>query len=284
MTDIATVTDRVTDTYLRRSLDGDRGLLDAIDNAPFGPAFLAANGGQLLPRPLFVAEDTMVRFSVDLSEFFDLLTSLPRRLFDGDVAAYCAALGMEKQRAAILSRYPGKPTKYGRVDAYHDGDSLRLLEFNIGSALGGIDRAEIGRILLRVLCGRSEVLCGDDGRPGARGGARHHRRDHRTRRAAFPARQADRPDPAPLHGERDGHRARGGRGGRVDLPRARRGPGRAVDLAAQFAVPQQGGADADVGLPAARGVHGRGGRTGRPGAAVDAAARERRDRGRRADG
>jgi len=150
MTDIVTGTDRVTDTYLRRCLDGDRGLLDVIDNAPFGPAFQAANGGQLLPRPLFVARETIDRFSADLSEFFDLLTSLPRRLFDGDVAAYCAALGMEKQRAAILSRYPDKPTKYGRVDAYHDGESLRLLEFNIGSALGGIDRAEIGRMLLRV--------------------------------------------------------------------------------------------------------------------------------------
>jgi hypothetical protein len=150
MTEIVTGTDRVTDTYLRRCLDGDRGLLDVIDNAPFGPAFQAANGGQLLPRPLFVARDTIEAFSADLSEFFDLLTSLPRRLFDGDVAAYCAALGMEKRRAAILSEYPSPPTKYGRVDAYHDGESLRLLEFNIGSALGGIDRAEIGRMLLRV--------------------------------------------------------------------------------------------------------------------------------------
>ncbi|HEY0167663.1 MAG TPA: hypothetical protein VGB75_11540 [Jatrophihabitans sp.] len=150
MTDIDTMTDPVTDAYLRRCLDGDRGLLDAIANAPFSEVFLAANANQLLPRPLFIAEATISRFSADLSGFFDLLTSLPQRMFDGDVAAYCAALGMERQRAAILSRYPGKPTKYGRVDAYHDGESLRLLEFNIGSAQGGIDRSEIGRMLLQV--------------------------------------------------------------------------------------------------------------------------------------
>ncbi|WP_083661258.1 hypothetical protein [Actinophytocola xanthii] len=149
-TDSAVTTDRVTDAYLRRCLAGDRGLLDAVARAPFGQAFLAANGDQLLPRPLFLAEETVGRFSADLAVFFDLLTSLPERLFDGDTAGYCAALGMERRRAAILSRHPGRPERYGRVDAYHDGESLRLLEFNIGSAQGGIDRSEIGRMLLRV--------------------------------------------------------------------------------------------------------------------------------------
>ncbi|MFI5494179.1 hypothetical protein [Actinoplanes sp. NPDC051859] len=150
MTDTATRTDRVTDDYLQRCLGGDRGLLEAIAKAPFGAAFLAANEGHLLPRPLFVDEDVIGGFSADLGGFFDLLTSVPQRIFDGDVAAYCATLGMEPQRAAILSRYPGKPTKYGRADAYHDGERLRLLEVNVGSAQGGIDYSEIGRMLLKV--------------------------------------------------------------------------------------------------------------------------------------
>lgn len=149
MTDTLT-TDRVTDAYLRRCLDGDRGLLNVVGKAAFGEKFLAANATQLLPRPLFIAEDTITRFSEDLFVFFELLTSLPQRVFDGDLAAYCAALGMEERRAAILAQYPGRPIRHGRVDAYHDGSALRLLEFNIGSALGGIDRAEIGRMLLRV--------------------------------------------------------------------------------------------------------------------------------------
>jgi hypothetical protein len=148
--DTVTATDRVTQAYLDRCLDGDRGLLEAIGKARFGEKFLAANGPHLLSRPLFLDEGILSRFNADLDVFFDLLTSLPQRVFDGDMAAYCAALGMEKQRAAILAQYPGKPTKYGRVDAYHDGESLRLLEFNIGSALGGIDRAVIGPALLEV--------------------------------------------------------------------------------------------------------------------------------------
>ncbi|HVK25521.1 MAG TPA: hypothetical protein VM677_29530 [Actinokineospora sp.] len=144
------MTDHVTDTYLRRCLDGDRGLLDAVANAPFGEKFRVANEKELLPRPLFISDKVITQFSADLLVFFDLLTSLPDRLFDGDLAAYCAALDMEPQRAAILSGFPGKPTVYGRVDAYHDGETLRLLEFNIGSAQGGIDRSEIGRGLLQV--------------------------------------------------------------------------------------------------------------------------------------
>jgi hypothetical protein len=150
MTDTVATTDRVTEAYLNRCLDGDRGLLEAISKARFGEKFLAANGPHLLPRPLFLDDGILSRFSADLDVFFDLLTSLPQRVFDGDLTAYCAALGMETQRAAILAQYPGKPTKYGRVDAYHDGEALRLLEFNIGSALGGIDRSEIGRALLEV--------------------------------------------------------------------------------------------------------------------------------------
>ena len=150
MTGTTIATDRVTEDYLKRCLSGDRGLLDVVAQAPFGRAFLAAHDGHLLPRPLFISDEAIGRFSADLSGFFDLLTSVPQRIFDGDVAAYCAALGMEAQRAAILSRYPGPPTKYGRADVYHDGEALRLLEVNVGSAQGGIDRFEFGRMLLRV--------------------------------------------------------------------------------------------------------------------------------------
>jgi len=150
MTETATMTDPVTDDYLRRCLDGDRGLLEALAHTTFDPTFEAANGGALLPRPLFVRDDVIERFTADLTGFVNLLTALPQRVFDGDVGAYCTALGMEPRRAAILARYPGRATVYGRADAYHDGRTLRLLEVNVGSAQGGIHFAEIGRMLLQV--------------------------------------------------------------------------------------------------------------------------------------
>ena len=56
------------------------------------------------------------------------------------------------ERLAELMRLgaTGHPELYGRADAYHDGTSYKLLEFNVGSELGGIDAAQVNRALLNV--------------------------------------------------------------------------------------------------------------------------------------
>jgi hypothetical protein len=50
-------------------------------------------------------------------------------------------LGIDDQRGAWMRRLlgDGPPPLYGRADTYYDGSSFKLLEFNIGSALGGLD-------------------------------------------------------------------------------------------------------------------------------------------------
>ena len=105
----------------------------------------------VLARPLFVDHDEITGFGDDLTALFTLLTSLPARCFDGDLQRYCAALGMD-ERLADLMRLgaTGHPELYGRADAYHDGTSYKLLEFNVGSELGGIDAAQVNRALLNV--------------------------------------------------------------------------------------------------------------------------------------
>ncbi|HKT06032.1 MAG TPA: hypothetical protein VJT31_41525 [Rugosimonospora sp.] len=142
--------DRVTDSYVSRCSAGDRGLLDVMRTADFPPAFRAAYGQRLLARPLFVADRTLRRFTDDLVAFFHLMTSLPQRLYGGDIPAYCAALGIDAERTEVLRRFPLPPTVYGRADLYHDGETYKLLEFNVGSSLGGSDRAQIPPALLRV--------------------------------------------------------------------------------------------------------------------------------------
>jgi hypothetical protein len=146
------VTDFVTESYNRQCLAGDRALLDAMSNASarFPQAFGASCDQRLLPRPFFVSEAEILTFTDDLIALFDVLVSLPQRLFDGDVTRYADALGIDARRAAVMTRLNGRPTLYGRADLYHDGTSFKLLELNLGSELGGTDRAEISRTLLEV--------------------------------------------------------------------------------------------------------------------------------------
>lgn len=96
---------------------------------------------RLLPRPIMVDEAEYRAFGQDLVSVFELVTSLPRRLFDGDFDRFRRALRIDDQRATFMRRLlgDGPPPLYGRADVYYDGAAFKLLEFNIGSALGGLD-------------------------------------------------------------------------------------------------------------------------------------------------
>jgi hypothetical protein len=146
------MTDPVTSSYIHRCLSGDQRLLDSMQQArsSFPTAFEASCGHRLLHRPLFISESDILGRVDDLIQLLGLMASLPDRLFDGDFARYCAAVGIGPRSAALISRFPGSPQLYGRADMYHDGTSLKLLEYNVDSGLGGTDRAEISRLLLRV--------------------------------------------------------------------------------------------------------------------------------------
>lgn len=115
------------------------------------PIYQQSYGKILLDRPIFLAEEEAVRLGEDLRLLFELLVSLPGRLFGGDLARYVAALGMDPVLAEIMCRgASGRPPLYARADLYHDGKSFRILEYNIGSELGGIDSAAVNRSLLEI--------------------------------------------------------------------------------------------------------------------------------------
>lgn len=145
------MTDHVTQRYVEECLVGNSRLRYAVQDATYPPLFFASCGKRLLGRPFFIDEAQIRGIADDLVVLFDILVSLPRRLFDGDIDRYCSALGIDHRRAALLRRFGGgRPTLYGRADLYHDGTSFKLLEFNVGSELGGADRAEISRAVLEV--------------------------------------------------------------------------------------------------------------------------------------
>ncbi|MFF5921023.1 hypothetical protein ACFY8C_22170 [Streptomyces flavochromogenes] len=137
--------------YVDECLGGNRGLAEAVARAGLPPAFEEAWRAHLLPRPWFVRAPETAAFARDLEGLFELLVSLPLRLFDGDVDRYAAEVGIDPPLAALLRRGgSGVPAKFGRADAYHDGTGYKLLEFNLGSEVGGVDMGVFNQGLLRV--------------------------------------------------------------------------------------------------------------------------------------
>lgn len=104
---------------------------------------------RFLTRPFFLEGAEVGLLEADLNGIVDLLFSLPDRLFGGDAHAFASAVGLRPEQAQIALRQPTHPpARIGRADLYHDGTGFRLLEFNLSSALGGLETAELNRLLL----------------------------------------------------------------------------------------------------------------------------------------
>ncbi len=124
-------------------------LRDAARNIALPEVYAKSFGDLLLDRPVFADEAEIRLFGDDLVQIFDILSAIPGLLFGGDLRAYGQALGMDARLADLNARgATGKPPVHGRADAYHDGTGFRLLEFNIGSELGGTDAAQLNRAFL----------------------------------------------------------------------------------------------------------------------------------------
>jgi hypothetical protein len=97
-----------------------------------------------LSRPLFLGRAERDQLETDLVNLRAALVSLPDRLYGGDLTAFARAVGMnDVQISAILRSRNPTPTTLTRADLYLDQVGFRLLEFNVGSAIGGIDNADM---------------------------------------------------------------------------------------------------------------------------------------------
>ncbi|ELS54480.1 hypothetical protein [Streptomyces viridochromogenes] len=112
----------------------------------------SALGEGYLTRPAFldgtVAEDLGDR----LSRLYDILLSLPARLYDGDIRALAAAVGWSPLQIETVLRPDGTPRRVPRMarsDLYQEADGFKLLELNVGSPLGGFDTQLMNHAMLR---------------------------------------------------------------------------------------------------------------------------------------
>lgn len=145
------MSDHVTDSYLQRCLDPDGGLRDVVAKARFPPRYFECFGERIVSRPFFVEEAEIRGAADDLAALFRVMLTLPDRMFDGYLDRYCAAVGFDARQAELMRRLAGTPPAlYGRSDLYHDGTGFKLLEFNVGSQLGGIDQSQVIPAVLGV--------------------------------------------------------------------------------------------------------------------------------------
>src|SRR5271169_1154080 len=91
------------------------------------PATTYAN--RLLTRPVFLEKAEISGIADDVERLHVALTSLPDRLFGGDVAAFGRAVGVTAAQARAIARGAvSAPTTMSRADFYQDDDGFRVLE------------------------------------------------------------------------------------------------------------------------------------------------------------
>ncbi|GAA2136150.1 hypothetical protein GCM10009760_15440 [Kitasatospora kazusensis] len=105
-----------------------------------------AGGGQSLNRPVFLATADRLRLEADLNGLFELLTTIPDRLFGGDRRAFAEAVGMTPTQIDLVMRGAGlRMPAMSRADMYREPAGFKLMELNTGSSLGGWQMGEFSR-------------------------------------------------------------------------------------------------------------------------------------------
>ncbi|WP_030179679.1 hypothetical protein [Streptomyces sp. NRRL S-813] len=153
--------DRVSLTaeYLSRVKESGAKAGDLVGRLPESEMLAAFYKGTFLSRPVFLGHAERERTFGDVRNVLDALSSLPDTLFGGDFAAFARAAGLtETQVSAVLRGRGAAMTRQVRADLYlqdghpqdghPQGGQFKLLEFNIGSSIGGMDNADLCRGLL----------------------------------------------------------------------------------------------------------------------------------------
>jgi hypothetical protein len=140
----------ITAAYLaeleRRGIGWDEVREAALALVDLGPTTYA---GPCLTRPAFLDRAERDRLERDLGHVHDALAALPERLFGGDLGGFARAAGMtDVQIDAVLRGEGATPARLSRADIYHDGTDFRLMELNLGSAVGGLDNSLLNPAVL----------------------------------------------------------------------------------------------------------------------------------------
>lgn len=114
-----------------------------LDGDPHLPiAYREVWGPRTLPGVVVLDPEDAALLHEAVPEVLDALLALPEELMGGDVRRYATALGLRGARRDFLVAVGDMPReRYGRADLYATDDGWKLLEFNVASDLGGLDRS-----------------------------------------------------------------------------------------------------------------------------------------------
>lgn len=104
--------------------------------------------GRCLTRPVFLDAPAFRQLHHDLENLHAALTTLPQRLFGGDLRAFGLAVGLTEQQVDAVVRGSSTPTRICRADLYRDATGFRLLEVNMGANVGGLDNTVLNEAML----------------------------------------------------------------------------------------------------------------------------------------
>ncbi|MCX4745017.1 hypothetical protein OG455_05670 [Kitasatospora sp. NBC_01287] len=139
----------LTEQYLARVRASGATAAELIGSQPDSAQLTAFYGKEFLSRPLFIGRAELEQLELDLLRFHGALTRLPELLFGGDLGAFARAVGMtEVQVSAILRGRGQGVTRQTRADIYCTESGFKMLECNMGSALGGMDNGVMAQALL----------------------------------------------------------------------------------------------------------------------------------------
>jgi hypothetical protein len=104
------------------------------------------------PWPAFVDRRLFERVGRACVELTRLVKSIPRRLFDNDVAALVEFYNLESDllAAIIVSEPSGIPTAMSRADFIHGPTGPKCVELNLGSIVGGWQFHVLSKYLRRI--------------------------------------------------------------------------------------------------------------------------------------
>ncbi|WP_018353159.1 hypothetical protein [Longispora albida] len=140
----------LTELYLNEIRDQKLTSADLLPTEQVPHILKAFYEGRCASRPVFLDHAEYTRLAQDMANLHAALTSIPEKLFGGDFAAFARAVGMTgPQIEWIVRSQDGVPaTKFARADTYQDGDGFKILEYNMGSTIGGLESGVLARAQL----------------------------------------------------------------------------------------------------------------------------------------
>jgi len=107
--------------------------------------------GRTMSRPGLLERDEVEQLALDMETLYRLITSLPDKLYGGDLGAFAASTGITPaQVQAVLRGRGSAPSRLARADIYRDAKGFRVMELNMSSALGGVDNQVLNQTMLEL--------------------------------------------------------------------------------------------------------------------------------------